>query len=134
MKVTIWTATTDGDNCETFTSAHGTPSEAEQRIRDGLNDYIDASTLTGEALVEAWEQKFDGACIIRAHEVEIGLADDEFRIVASCLSFLDQDENICTNVPCTEEAWNALTAKFGAGVPEHLRGIANVKKPAEEVR
>lgn len=74
MKVTIWTATTDGEGCDLTTTAHATEDDCRARL---LRD-LDASgrpLMGGEhttgAIQEFWTEKMDGACIIEAHEVEV---------------------------------------------------------------
>lgn len=69
----IWTCTTDGDDCPLTTTVHATREEAEARPRDELAEdcpprqLAHLNSLTGDALSEAWSNKFDGACIIEEH-------------------------------------------------------------------
>lgn len=62
----VWTCTTDGDNCPLTTTVHATREEAEARARGELSDASDI--LTGDALSESWGAEFDGACIIEEHK------------------------------------------------------------------
>jgi hypothetical protein len=90
IKLTIWTATTDGDNCPLTTTVHATSAEACDRVRadlapsDPLNQTIfmppKGSIGEAEGLAATWERLFDGSCIIQSHEVDFAeaAADDEY--------------------------------------------------------
>lgn len=68
----LWTATTDGDNCELTTTAHLTQRAAARRV---LKDMGIPFALAGalqtdmEQVRESWESRMDGACIIQEHEL-----------------------------------------------------------------
>lgn len=74
MKVTIWTATTDGNDCDLTTTVHATQVEAETRVLGDMGiPYALGGDLRGnlQLIRETWEQRMDGACVIQEHEVEI---------------------------------------------------------------
>lgn len=64
----LWTATTDGDNCELTTTAHRTREEAEARVRADLWP-VEQDAGPVDSLRYAWESAMDGACIIQEHEL-----------------------------------------------------------------
>jgi hypothetical protein len=72
---TVWTLTTDGDNCALTTSVHPTKDDAAESVRDTLRGDCKPSQLasleamTAEELSEAWGEINDGACIIESHEM-----------------------------------------------------------------
>lgn len=73
-KVTVWTCTTEGDNCPLTTTVHATEAEAQERVRDDLRADCKPSKLEhlnampAADLPGAWQDKNDGACIIESHE------------------------------------------------------------------
>lgn len=82
--------------------------------------YADANVVMVQAMVAA-------ASTAAGDGGSVRLTKQESRMLGSCLSYLDQDENICAMAECTEEEWDALCAKFGAATPPDLKGFANVK-------
>lgn len=69
----IWTATTEGDNCPITTTVHPSEAQAQNRV---LNDLCAIGVGIPEAamnhtptIVEIWEHRMDGACLIQEHEV-----------------------------------------------------------------
>jgi hypothetical protein len=85
-KVTVWTATTDGDNCPVCTTVHATEKEAWARIREdliqGWNDERHAAIAAApdEELHDMWADDMDGVCMVESQEVEVDIpASDELR-------------------------------------------------------
>ncbi|TAI67594.1 hypothetical protein [Bradyrhizobium sp. Leo170] len=77
--ITIWTCTTEGDNCGTETTVHATQSEAVDYVRASLRDLLkrkperlaEIEAATADNIAELWEDVADGPCIIEAHPVTL---------------------------------------------------------------
>jgi hypothetical protein len=73
--VTVWTCTTEGDNCPLTTTAHASQAEAFERVRDDLradcpgHQVASLNGMSASDMPDEWERKYDGACIIESHEV-----------------------------------------------------------------
>lgn len=75
MMITIWTATTDGDNAPLTTTVHAQESHARARV---FRDLLESGIACGQrerddtaALAESWRDQMDGACLIEDHAIEI---------------------------------------------------------------
>lgn len=72
---TIWTLTTDGDECPLTTSVHPTEQDAMESVRNVLEDDCKPDvlerlpTMTADELSEVWGEINEGACIIESHAV-----------------------------------------------------------------
>jgi len=69
----IWTATTDGDNCELTTTVHSDQDGAARRVLGDMGipfalAAVDLRTDLGQ-IIATWEKRMDGACLIQEHEV-----------------------------------------------------------------
>lgn len=73
--VKIWTVTTDGNECEPTTTAHGSEAKAKQRviadIRHDHDDVVGLDLASTEALQQAWQELNKGYCAIEEHEVAV---------------------------------------------------------------
>lgn len=71
----LWTATTDGHNMDLVTTLHLTKFDAYKRVVADLLDSGRVLSIPKEeassevVLRKLWEATFDGACIIKEHEV-----------------------------------------------------------------
>lgn len=72
MKVTVWTATTEGNNCPVTTTVHATESDALRRVLADLDLPPNwRGSATNDQVCTAWSEHNDGPCIIEEHAVEI---------------------------------------------------------------
>jgi hypothetical protein len=77
---TVWTVTTDGDNMPTETNVFLTEAEAFEHVRDGLMDACKPTQLASlkamptEQLSGAWEETYDGFCIVQSHDLPVSAA------------------------------------------------------------
>lgn len=72
MKVTVWTLTTDGDNCPIDTRVFATAAEAYAALRAALAEDHDVPALTkDDELSDLWTELNDGACILESHVVDV---------------------------------------------------------------
>ncbi|MGY3482256.1 hypothetical protein ACVW1C_000139 [Bradyrhizobium sp. USDA 4011] len=77
--ITIWTCTTEGDNCGTETTVHATQSEAVEYVRTSLRDILKRTperlaaveAATADNISELWEAAVDGPCIIEEQTVTL---------------------------------------------------------------
>ncbi|WP_050400395.1 hypothetical protein [Bradyrhizobium embrapense] len=78
--ITIWTCTTEGDNCGTETTVHATQGEAVDYVRAALRDILKnrrperlaaIAAATAENIKELWEDAVDGPCIIEEQSVTL---------------------------------------------------------------
>lgn len=74
LKIELWTATTEGDNCPLSTTVHADEASARQRIIDDMTRMgrppLGDVTGNSYALAQAWGNKMDGGCIIERHELK----------------------------------------------------------------
>lgn len=79
---TVWTVTTDGDNCPIETALFLTEDDARAAVEAGLETHgvrrcKDGQRLSSASLAELselWEEAADGVCIIEEHRVEAPVA------------------------------------------------------------
>ncbi|MCW2195059.1 hypothetical protein AB7M45_007832 [Bradyrhizobium elkanii] len=77
--ITIWTCTTEGDNCGTETTVHATEAAAVDYVRGSLRDILKRNperlaaieAATAENIAELWEDSVDGPCIIEEQAVAL---------------------------------------------------------------
>lgn len=77
--ITIWTCTTEGDNCGTETTVHATEAAAVDYVRASLRDILKrwperlaaVETATADNISELWEHSVDGPCIIEEQSVTL---------------------------------------------------------------
>ena len=87
MKITVWTVTTDGDDCALTTTVHGTLKGALNRVAGDLDE---KEFLTIDDAVAAWEQANDGACCIEDHWVKIDMP----KVDAVCADLVARAEQL----------------------------------------
>lgn len=70
---TIWTCTTDGDNCSLTTTVHANEADAIARVRRDLESSgkFTARCYTDGEIADKWTDLMDGACIIEPHNIEV---------------------------------------------------------------
>lgn len=121
MTLTIWTRTTDGDNCPLTTTAHASREEAEAAVWADLApeiarhsaDGAPAAPLAGEALRLAWAATFDGACSIEAHDIPEARRDDAFRALfdaADAAAEYVERFGELSEAPADSACWSAVEA------------------------
>ncbi|WP_454629577.1 hypothetical protein [Bradyrhizobium cenepequi] len=77
--ITIWTCTTEGDNCGTETTVHATEGDAVEHVRDMMRNILKRKprfaaaieSATAETIKGVWEDALDGPCIIEAQTVTL---------------------------------------------------------------
>jgi hypothetical protein len=76
-RVTVWTLTTEGDNCPVSTTVYASEAEALAILRRDLcadchpSERRNLAALPDDELTDEWSRRFDGPCRVESHEIEL---------------------------------------------------------------